>query len=596
MTIRTHRWMLYMLAPAILHAAQVDAQPAPAPASDSEGTKTPNDDKLARAKELFRTGNTFLKNGDHHRALELFLGSREMLPSYQNTVNAAICLDQLERFDEALELYEAALIEFPNDISPELRLSLEPKLRELRERIGSLEVSANVTGTVIIDGRERGKLPLRTPLRVLPGERLVRVIKDGYATFEGRVKVKAKESERLDAQLKPLASAGRLRVETPDGTAAELRVDGATVGKLPWEGTLAPGNHVYEVARDDLGSGPQQVTILQGQTALVRAAMKPLSKPLRLVVSPPSAKLTLDDRPTDPNWHGRLTVGRHRLAAREEGYLPSVRELDVDANTSGDLSVELAVDRNHPRWAKPDPSRVWVEAAGGFAIGTSLGSRAEECSAIACTSNKLALGPVVGARAAYEFPIRLSLELSAAYAALGTEVKRRFSEPFDTTEITYSLTDKITLRGAKVTAGIGYRQPFGQVFGLQVRAHVGAFIISARDMSAAQASAPGRGSVSAVVPESGVAKQSVALVVEPEIQAHFKLGHLRLGAGLSAVIAPLAGPENGQTEIYPAQTPACTVSTPLPISCATASNAVAHERLFGPFVAVMPSLSAGYEF
>jgi hypothetical protein len=558
------------------------------------------DEKLTRAKELFRTANTFLKNRDFHRALELFLKSREVVPSYPNTINAAICLDELARYDEALELYEAALIEFPNDLTPELRGSLDPKLRELRDRIGSLEVTANVSGTVIVDGRERGKVPLTAPIRVLPGERTVRVIKDGYETFEKRVKVAAKETARVDAVLKPLASAGRLRVEAPDAEGAELRVDGAVVGKVPWEGTLAPGNHLYEVIRDDLGSGPQRATILQGQVALVRAVLKPLSRTVRFVVNPPTAKLELDGMPIDAAWQGRLTVGKHQLVAREEGYFTGERVIDVVPTAVGNVEITLRVRADHPRWNKGGaPSKIWVEGFGGYAIAPSLGSRAEECSTeLPCSFTQLGHGPIAGLRGAYELPIRVSLEIGAAYVALSRDLRRSVKESFDDTTITYELFDQIRIVGGLVSAGVGYRQPFGDIFGLQGRVHFGALINRASDTITGRASAPGRNSADIVVDGSGVEKQGVALVIAPEIEGHVKFGAFRVGIGVTAIVVPLVGPSNDHGDLYPGGAGACgnTDPMPLPVQCTGNSRAVAQERLFGPFFAFAPGLSAGYEF
>jgi hypothetical protein len=579
---------------------------APSESGTPPGAPAP-DEKLTRAKELFRTANTFLKNKDFHRALELFLKSREVVPSYPNTINAAICLDELTRYDEALELYEAALIEFPNDLTPELRASLEPKLRELRDRIGSLEVTSNVSGTVIVDGRERGKVPLTAPIRVLPGERTVRVIKDGYETFEKRVKVATKETARVDAVLKPLASAGRLRVEAPDAEGAELRVDGAVVGKIPWEGTLAPGNHLYEVIRDDMGSGPQRATILQGQVALVRAMLKPLSRTVRFVVTPPTAKVELDGMPIDSAWQGRLTVGKHQLVAREEGYITGKRELNVVPTAVGNVELPLQVNPDHPRWAKGAPSKIWVEGFGGYAIAPSLGSRAEECSEqLPCSEKRLGHGPLAGLRGAYELPIRVSLELGAAYLGLSKWLQRSAKKPFsptDQTVVTFELLDELEIQGALVSAGVGYRQPFGKIFSLQGRAHLGALISRARDTITGTASAPGRASAPAVIDGSGVEKQGVALVIAPEVQGQLKLGGFRVGLGVTVLLVPLVGPSNEHGDLYPtppedpnACSPDPMDSTPLPVGCTGASEAIANERLFGPFVAFAPGLSAGYEF
>jgi hypothetical protein len=160
--------------------------------------------KLSQAKELFRQGVTLLSAGDTERALEHFLRSRELLPSGKNTVNAAICLERLGRYDEALELYEEVVLRFARDLDEQDRTNLTPVMQSLRAKIGYLELSANVEGLVTIAGRPRGRLPLRTALRVLPGSSMLRITQDGYRPFESELLIHAGETQRLDARLEPM--------------------------------------------------------------------------------------------------------------------------------------------------------------------------------------------------------------------------------------------------------------------------------------------------------------------------------------------------------------------------------------------------------
>lgn len=177
------------------------ARPA-APATTPSPTDV--DDRLEAAKQHFRRGVTLLNAGDTERALEAFLESRSLVPSRKNSTNAAICLERLGRFDEALELYEEILTRFANDLDEDDRRSLAPGMAALRNKIGYLELSSNVDGLVVIDGRARGRLPLSTALRVLPGEREVRVLKDGYRAFTQIITVEAAKTQALAAELEPL--------------------------------------------------------------------------------------------------------------------------------------------------------------------------------------------------------------------------------------------------------------------------------------------------------------------------------------------------------------------------------------------------------
>jgi tetratricopeptide (TPR) repeat protein len=169
-------------------------------------------DTRAAAQQLFERGLVLLDAGDEERALDHFLRSRALVPGKGNTANAAHCLHELGRFDEALELYEVLATRFAADLSEDTQRRLVPAMESLRERVGAVMVTANVEGSVLIDGRPRGRLPLTGPVRLLGGRRVVRVLKDGYATFEGTVDVRVGETQRLDAVLKPLAEAGQLRL------------------------------------------------------------------------------------------------------------------------------------------------------------------------------------------------------------------------------------------------------------------------------------------------------------------------------------------------------------------------------------------------
>jgi hypothetical protein len=166
-------------------------------------------DALAEAKELFRRGVVLFEAGDMESALDAFRRSRALFASMQNTLNVGICLEALARYDEALDAYEDVVAGFGAELGDAERASLTRKLQGLRAKVGALDVSSNVNGAVVVDGRERAKLPLGAPIRVTAGTHVVRVIKDGYVTFEAEVLVRAGERTAVDASLLPLASEPR---------------------------------------------------------------------------------------------------------------------------------------------------------------------------------------------------------------------------------------------------------------------------------------------------------------------------------------------------------------------------------------------------
>lgn len=293
------------------------AQPAPQP--------PPTEAALEAAKDFFRKGNAEMDAGNHERALEFFQQSRAQVPSIANTNNAALALEKLGRLDEALELYEHLLSAFATRLTSEERTAISNKVAALRGQIGTLEVSANVDGILVIDGKKRGTVPLAAPLRVLPGPHVVRVIKDGYSPAEATVSVVAGQSARVDLKLEALTAVGRLQVTDASGAAGvEVLVDGAPVGQTPWEGSLGPGRHLVALQGKEVGTAPVAITVLVGQVVKAELKAVRLGPPLSVVFEPITARVTLDGVEVGSGpWRGRLPAGEHTFEGHEEGYFPA---------------------------------------------------------------------------------------------------------------------------------------------------------------------------------------------------------------------------------------------------------------------------------
>ncbi len=336
--------------------AQADA---PAPPAESA-----NDASLERAKELFRRGNELRKAGDCQAALALYLASRELVPAAANTMNAAFCLHQLRREDEALDLYEELIGRFPKDLNAEDTNAIAAAMGALRRAVGSLEISANVAGVVVVDGRMRGTLPLLAPIRLTPGRHVVRVIKDGFHTFERTIESEVGKMQAIDAVLTPLEGAGRLRIECPDLPGAAVFIDGANLGTCPFEGTLSPGPHLFWTRLGTRGSNPSKVEVLLGQTSRVTSTSALLGPELRVMVDPPSAQLSLDGVALGgASFQGPLTLGEHLFVAQDLGY--KQQRVTVSGERGGDVAIGLLPDEAHPRWAKAEPDA----PTGAFSLG-----------------------------------------------------------------------------------------------------------------------------------------------------------------------------------------------------------------------------------
>ena len=339
-----------------------------------------DDDALGRAKALFQEGVRLFSGGDLAGAFNRFSRSRALFPSVENTLNAAISANHLKRFDVALGLYDALVAEFRGDLAPPDRGAVSRAISALLHEVGSLEIAANVAGTVYVDGEAKEMLPQLGPLRLLPGTHSVRIVKGGYATYERDLEVEADQRRRIDARLEPLGGMGELRVEDTDTPGSELYVDGRMVGTTPWEGALAPGRHVLYARKGEVGSAPERFTILQGQAALRRVRARPLGPTVHLLLKPEEALVSIDGAPVGRGrWDGRLPVGTYTLTLEAPGYVVKQAELRVLPATSPEMHAvyKLEVDASSSQWLSskdPDRSRWFVGASLGFPfiLGSSL--------------------------------------------------------------------------------------------------------------------------------------------------------------------------------------------------------------------------------
>jgi hypothetical protein len=574
------------------------AQPGPPPGVPAGPTPDPAREE---ARDLLRRGLALYQAGDAQRAAEFFLRSRRLFPAKGNTLNAANALRRLGRLDEALELYEEAVASYAPTFDEDDQITVPAAMAELRSQVGSLFVSATTTGALVVDGRERGRLPAAGSIRLLPGEHTVRVIKDGYGTFESRVTIVAGQSLRLDARLEPLAAAGGLRIEAPTLTDAEVFVDGVLVGRTPWEGTLAPGPHVVLSRQGDRGSAPTLATVLQGQTALVRLRAWRLGDTWRLVVRPATAELRLDDVPLGKGeWAGALPPGSHVITASEEGYRAVTRLLTTTegSDPGGDVVLDLLVDEAHPRWPRKPTGKLSAELQLLYGLGYGLaGDAARGCASSACGQRGLLGGPAVSLGVSYEFPFRLSVEALGGGLTLGQHqrrtVARRTSGGLDPGGV-YRIDDLLRFKGPWFGVGGGYRWPVTARWSLRARLLAGVLFARSSDtLTGTLGTATGEARMGQ--DRAGQQVASTPLFLLPEVAAVASIGDWRLALTVGAWVTVSSGPAlpNGDLRVAPA----CPASSPATApGCAGDSSQLTAETAYRPFALLLPGLGLARVF
>ncbi|MEO5730013.1 MAG: PEGA domain-containing protein [Byssovorax sp.] len=593
--------LLALLLALVAGSAPARAEEPPAAAADAEAT-TPAE-RLALAKDLFRKGVTLLQADDVERALEYFLRSRAAQASAKNTGNAAICLSRLGRYDEALEMYEELLLHFSTDLDAEDRATLVPAMSALRDAVGGVALSANVDGLVVIDGRARGKLPFSAPVRVLGGKHTIRIFKEGYVAYEARVDVPIRGTITVDALLAPLSGAGLLRVDDAANAGFEVVVDGATVGRVPWEGTLGLGRHLVWIRKGNRGSAPSSVAILEGQTALAQLPVSDLGPPLRIDTAPPTASLAIDGVILGRgSWEGRLPIGGHRVVGSEDGYYTRAIALVVQNSslTSERVRVALVVDPGSSRWPRSSRGSPFGNLFGAYLVGASLRSDAERGCPARCSSATPVNGGLVGLRAGFRFNRGFAPELSIGFASFGAQLTRDERTTFysrqarSTVTVSYELNDRLRVAGVFLGTGASTWIPLRYDVGFLARVTAGMLFARSMDPITGTATTDGQAKATITVSERDEALPKVIGFVLPELGAEARFGALRVGLTIGAAFFPALGPrfKHENTGV----SPRCEASNPIAVGCAPTTNLLAGERAFGPFMLWSPQLSLGYAF
>ncbi len=161
-----------------------------------------------QARELFKTGVTLLNKGSFDEALEKFERAYELWRNPKILLNIATTLRELGRLTEAASAYEAYLQAPEADTS---RVAdVRKALAEIDAKIASVTVDVKTEGaSVSIDGTqvERKQADATWFVRVMPGDHVVTISKDGFETHTEKLTATAGEKLTLRIVLEPIERA-----------------------------------------------------------------------------------------------------------------------------------------------------------------------------------------------------------------------------------------------------------------------------------------------------------------------------------------------------------------------------------------------------
>ena len=522
------------------HAGKGAAKPAGAPASPAPTPAAQGGEdqgKKDAAREHFQKGLTLFDEEAWDAALVEFMTSRSTYPTRSATKNAALCLHKLHRFGEALAMFEE-LLAFPN-LPAEDRQLAEREVKTLRALVGTITLAASEAGaSVTLDGRDQGAAPLAGPIRVDAGTHTLRVYKDGFEPFEARLQVLGGQAQEVRATLRPLMQAGRLKVTEANGRVLDVVVDNVVVGKTPWDGALAPGDHAVVLrGAGALGTQPASAPVKLNQVTPIMLAAEELTAEVRVTPTPAGATIAVDGVTVGRGtWEGKLRKGRHTIESAQEGFLPFARVVTLEDDNREVIAAELLRDPSSPLWNQSRP-RVVLELDAAFAVAPKLGGDVAGCASPCRT--RPALGFAALGRGVYQFRSGFGIGVEAGYLLLKTSVDDRATTLTPTGfRNPGTAHDALTLGG--LIAGGNAAMRLGSKAPLTLRLGAGVLLGSVSDQRSgdfatqARASKPSHAYSVADVGESPAARY---FYLTPEVRVALPIGdHVELSAGVQAMV------------------------------------------------------------
>jgi hypothetical protein len=301
-------------------------------------------DRLDKAVQL-------LNEGSYGAALAELMRVYDLAPQPVVRYNLGLVQAAMGRPVEAVSWLEACLAD-PTSLTKEEQNRAAAKLKEQRERVGTLMVTANVKDAIIeIDTLEAGRIPLAKPIRVASGIHVVGVVAPGYIPMRREVKVAGLTEALVAFELIPSqGSFARLTIST-ELPGADVVVDGAVAGKTPLAGSLKlpPGAHRIELRRPGYISVHRDVTLGEGDAQTLKEEPREDADwiaanggSLALTFSETHAVVTVNGA-SRGEYRGslRLAPGVHRLRAERAGFAAVERDVAITAGGTTTLSIRF---------------------------------------------------------------------------------------------------------------------------------------------------------------------------------------------------------------------------------------------------------------
>ena len=188
-------------APPIALAAQ-PAKPAPAKKPAKPAAKPDDDPKRAEARTHYADAEARFQNGDFEGAYTGYKAANDLMMAPQTLYKMAVCLDRLDKTNEAITAYQTFLSSSPP-------ASMDAKVSESQGRITDLKKklpavvkvrSDPPAAAVMLDGApQTGATPL--DVKATAGRHKIRVTSPGYDPYEKDIELEGGSEITVEATL-----------------------------------------------------------------------------------------------------------------------------------------------------------------------------------------------------------------------------------------------------------------------------------------------------------------------------------------------------------------------------------------------------------
>jgi tetratricopeptide (TPR) repeat protein len=381
-----------------------EAVAAPAPVGAADATAHAPAPPASERTSLFREAMRFVAEEDWAAAEQKFRAAFALNPTYDIAANLGQTQYRLGKHAEAANHLAFALTVWPVVGKHEPRVAAERRIRELRPLVASLTIKVSAAGAAVaIDGATIGRAPLDREVFVEPGAHTISAKLEGHDAVET---INAAKGATIPVTL-TLATADWIEAHGAMAAAPGSAPDEVDV--LFAKGKAAFGEGRIDLAHDlllrawalrqthDIAGNLAQIELMLGKRRdaaqhiafslahfpptvrtsrreMMRATFAELRAELgvlRISVSPPEAKVSVDGKPIEASIATSevfVEPGTHTVSASLEGYATTTRTIDTPNGSGAAVTLTLPYEPTTGRLAAVGG----VISVSGLAAGAAL--------------------------------------------------------------------------------------------------------------------------------------------------------------------------------------------------------------------------------